>query len=117
MHIRVPPPDAAGRAEILSIHLRRMYETGRLEGVHDEAGLQRLVAGLANESEGMSGAELAGIVRAAASRALERFAVVGWQEEQEGTTRDTVPCLVTEKDLYRATQEDQNEKVQVGEGH
>ena len=117
MHIRVPRPDAAGRAEILSIHLRRMYETGRLEGVRDEPGLQRLVAGLAKESEGMSGAELAGVVRAAASRALERYAVVGWQEHQEGANRETAPCLVTEKDLYRATQEDQNEKLQAGEGN
>ena len=115
VHIRVPRPDAAGRAEILAIHLRRMCERGRLEGVRDEAALQRLTLGLAEASDGLSGAELAGVVRAAASRALERYAVVGWRDGK-GKDAVVVPCLVTEEDLFRAVREDRNAGVEAGEG-
>lgn len=68
VHIEVKPPDAAGRLEILHIHLRRLQSTGRLANDVWEAASD--VAGEA--TEGWTGAELAGVVRSAVSFALER---------------------------------------------
>ena len=114
VHIRVPLPDTAGRAEILTIHLRRMFERGRLADVPDQQALRHLVERLAAESDGLSGADLAGVVRAAASRALERFATKEWQQQREKVVADdgaAQRCVVRTADLVDALREDQNEAL------
>lgn len=71
VHVAVRPPDAAGRRDVLRIHLRRMGAEGLLaaDALCDDA-----LADLAARADGFTGADLAGVVRAAASRALERAA-------------------------------------------
>jgi transitional endoplasmic reticulum ATPase len=60
-HIEVPLPDRAGRFAILRVHLRKM----RLD---KHVSIRRLV----QETEGLSGAELAGICREAGMLAIVR---------------------------------------------
>ena len=68
VHLEIQAPDEKGRSEILSIHLRKLLSTGRLEQSAWDA-----VEQLAKEkTEGWSGAELAGLVRSATSFALQR---------------------------------------------
>ncbi|CAN0468350.1 unnamed protein product, partial [Hapterophycus canaliculatus] len=92
--VHIPGPDASGREAILRIHTRRMHRAGRIEtlrpdaekensaqdgrdgggggGGDDDDGYEALVSSLAAATDGFTGAELAGLVRAAASYALER---------------------------------------------
>jgi hypothetical protein len=72
VQLRVELPDLLGRRDILRIHTRRMREAG---GLSEEA--KRLVEdvgenGLSALTEHFTGAELAGLVRSAASFALAR---------------------------------------------
>lgn len=72
VQLRVELPDRQGRRDILRIHTRRMYEAG---GISQEA--HRLLEdlsgnGLPTRTEYFTGAELAGLVRSAASFALAR---------------------------------------------
>jgi ATP-dependent 26S proteasome regulatory subunit len=67
VHMRVRPPDAAGRAEILAIHTATMAAEGLLDA-DAAAGL----AALAAATDGFTGADLAGVVRSASSHALAR---------------------------------------------
>ncbi|CAJ1945629.1 unnamed protein product [Cylindrotheca closterium] len=72
VQLRVELPDAAGRRDILRIHTRRMREAG---GLSEEAidMLEDLGEdGLPAKAEYFTGAELAGLVRSAASFALAR---------------------------------------------
>jgi vesicle-fusing ATPase len=73
VQLRVELPDALGRRDILRIHTRRMKEQGAiswealqtLEDVESEGGIP-------GRTEYFTGAELAGLVRSAASFALAR---------------------------------------------
>lgn len=81
LKLLIGPPDCKGREEILTIHTRAMAESGRLVlsggggGGDSDTALGRLRSGLAESTEGWSGAELAGLARASVSRAIERDAV------------------------------------------
>eukprot|EP00536_Pseudo-nitzschia_multiseries_P004271 jgi/Psemu1/295521/fgenesh1_pm.70_\ len=87
VQIEVPPPRTTPqRMGILNVHMKRMYEAGRLHVrdapkggyVSPESAEQasrtynQLLAYLSNQCDGFSGASLAAVPRAAASRALER---------------------------------------------
>lgn len=85
-------PDSQGRLQILGIHTRAMREQGAVS-----LGAQRLFASeeLAEATEHFSGAELAGLVRSAASFALARSALSGdVAKSEEG--------IVTEGDIWEA---------------
>ena len=87
--LEVSLPDEAGRREILRIHTRAMRANGALAEDAEcyidvdgaacslEAGAAASVSSLAAATEHFSGAELAGLVRSAASFALGRAAVDG----------------------------------------
>lgn len=65
VQIEVTLPDEEGRREIFEIHTREMKKNGLLgEGVDSQE--------LASNTSRLSGAEIAGVVRAASSYALER---------------------------------------------
>lgn len=72
VQLRVELPDLNGRRDILRIHTRQMKEAGGLspsaESMIEDLGGQ----GMAAQTEHFSGAELAGLVRSAASFALAR---------------------------------------------
>lgn len=68
VHVEIVPPDYEGREEILQIVLREMRRAGLVSTVSFDSLVRRLAGG----SEGMSGAELAGVARSAASFAIER---------------------------------------------
>jgi len=72
VQLRVELPDLQGRGDILRIHTRRMREVGALSqaavDLLDDVGQD----GMAAQTEHYSGAELAGLVRSAASFALAR---------------------------------------------
>lgn len=91
VHVEIGKPDAIGRAAILKIHAEKMRASGRLSlsgaaggkasddddescdlEVVDDETYDAWVKGLAEESDGFSGAALAAITRAAVSRALDR---------------------------------------------
>ena len=65
VHIKIDLPDGAGRLEILNIHTKSMQENNRLGA---DVDLTRL----AEQTRGMSGADLAGLVRSAGSLAIRR---------------------------------------------
>jgi len=66
VQMEVGLPDAAGRRQILEIHTRTMAENGMLAADVD-------LYQLAESSRNFSGAELAGLVRSATSRAYQRL--------------------------------------------
>ncbi|XP_015795335.1 vesicle-fusing ATPase 1 [Tetranychus urticae] len=66
VQIEIGLPDSKGREQILKIHTKRMRECGRLA---DDVDLQEL----ASKTKNFSGAELAGLVRAAQSFAMTRL--------------------------------------------
>lgn len=66
VQIEVTLPDEEGRKEIFEIHTRSMRGSGMLA---DDVSLARLAANTTR----FSGAEIAGVVRAASSYALERY--------------------------------------------
>lgn len=80
VQIEVPPPRTIEqRRSILKVHTRKMHEAGRLQLATqsplitgDPLQYEDLLWSLAEECDGFSGASLAGLARAAASRALER---------------------------------------------
>lgn len=105
--VHIPGPDEAGREAILRIHTQRMHEAGRIDtpppdasknagaGADSGDGYDSLVSSLAAVTDGFTGAELAGLVRAAASYALER-AVGGGAGAGEAAG-----CRVTAEDFGR----------------
>lgn len=110
----IPGPDLAGRETILRIHTQRMHEAGRIEtpppdaatspstpatAADDTAGYDALVSSLASVTDGFTGAELAGLVRAAASYALER--AVGAAAEGSNGGNVAAECRVTAEDFGR----------------
>lgn len=93
-------PDLAGRRDILRIHTRRMREAG---GISKESNtfIENLEEdGLPARTEHFTGAELAGLVRSAASFALARTV------EGDGSISDSASAgIVTVDDLNRALSE------------
>ena len=78
MHIRVPAPDEAGRAEVLAVHAARLPQAGDVS-----------LAALAAATPGWSGAALENLCREAAMAAVRRIGVavvgrVGPGEDGEG---------------------------------
>ena len=71
VHIEIKEPDAQGRQEIIKLLLTPPFEAGYLNVDHD--GLEILIQDIAKKTNGFSGAELTGLVRNAASYALERL--------------------------------------------
>jgi vesicle-fusing ATPase len=124
--VEVPKPKTVEqRASILKVHMESMMKSGRvlvrdapigtaswrLSRQIDQnklASYDELVDLIAVECDGMSGASLAGVARAAASRALERavsdFAghvadVSHGDVEMQSSIND---CLVTQEDFEKA---------------
>eukprot|EP00978_Attheya_sp_CCMP212_P034345 scaffold143509_cov51-Attheya_sp.AAC.1 len=97
VHLRVELPDLLGRRDILRIHTRRMRQAGAMS--KDACDLVEDVSekGLAGRSEYFSGAELAGLVRSAASFALARTVEEDVNQEEVG--------VVSVDDLNQALKE------------
>jgi vesicle-fusing ATPase len=97
VQLRIELPDQLGRRDILRIHTRKMNEAG---GISQEA-LKWIDnagdTGLASHTEHFSGAELAGLVRSAASFALARTLDGEDPEDEEG--------IVSVADLKQALRE------------
>ena len=91
----VDRPDAAGRRAIARIHTRQMRENGALAA--DAAALVEDggSAGLAARTELFSGAELAGLVRAAASFALQRPEKTVTEADLDRALREVRPAAAT----------------------
>lgn len=111
VQLRVELPDLEGRRDILSIHTRKMREVG---GIDDSAVrfLEDLSDnGVPARTENFSGAELAGLVRSAASfalaRALELPSVEGSEglvtvADVESALREVRPALGKQEELLKA---------------
>ena len=95
VHLEVALPDAVGRRDILSIHTRAMRANGAL-AADGAAYCDDVDGGLPARTEHFSGAELAGLVRSAASFALGRTAIGG---------DDALPPSVAREDFERARAE------------
>jgi SpoVK/Ycf46/Vps4 family AAA+-type ATPase len=139
VHVEVGLPSEEGRRQILDIHTRRMVEAGFLpraawEGEFDNeeggggggggGGRGGILEALVGRTEGFTGAELAGLVRAASSFAVARH-LEGTEEEaneeemeemeeEEGgggssssssSDETKKPILVTEADFLRGLAE------------
>lgn len=65
VQMEISLPDEAGRVQILNIHTSKIKENGKLSSDVD-------IGELAEKSKNFSGAELAGLVRAAASTSMNR---------------------------------------------
>lgn len=63
----IPLPDTRGREQILAIHLRKARDTGLVSPDVDDKSLSQ-------QTQGFSGADLAGLVRSAIS-----FAIADWR--------------------------------------
>jgi len=94
VQLRVELPDQEGRRDILRIHTRRMREAGGLNPVAADFVDEQGEKGLAARTDHFSGAELAGLVRSAASFALARTLEGDESQEDEG--------VVTMDDLEKA---------------
>lgn len=114
VQIEIPPPRSVEqRISILQIHTKAMYSSGRLLVRDPPEGTiafrmsrtmlpslptyPELLDDIARMSDGFTGASLAGIVRAAASRALER--TVEWNHTH------IEDCIVTAEYLKDAVEE------------
>ena len=81
VQLRVELPDAAGRRDIFRIHTRQMKEAGGLSKAAENMTEDLGEKGLAALSDKFTGAEIAGLVRSAASFALAR-SVQGLTDEE-----------------------------------
>ena len=97
VQLRVELPSRLGRRDILRIHTRQMRETDALSKDAVEFLEDTTDAGLAAQMDHYSGAEIAGVVRSAASFALARSAMA----TEEGNTEG----VVTAADLREALKE------------
>jgi SpoVK/Ycf46/Vps4 family AAA+-type ATPase len=84
------------------------------EEVQDVPTYDELLNIIAVECDGMSGASLAGVARAAASRALERavtdfaghLAKSAVEVEEEGETKNSISdCVITQEDFEKAIED------------
>lgn len=131
VQIEVPPPRTAEqRASILKVHTESMYEAGRLmvrdappgspaalgcqkNGGDKVPNFKELLDQLANDTDGFSGASLAGVARAAASHALERAVedfTAQVTNDDDGLASASLlrDCLVTYDDLLSAVDDVRN---------
>lgn len=125
MQLEVPPPRTnEQRISILKVHTKNMREAGRLlvkdapegsaaaryvqnAGSHGIPTYEELLRDLAVECDGMSGASLAGVARAAASHALERVVEEYTTAVAAGadSSASMMDCLVTREDFDSAIQD------------
>jgi len=138
VQIEVPKPKTvAQRVSILNVHMRNMYQSGRvlvrdapdgtaatsrikLKGAENLPTYDELLDFIAVKCDDFSGASLAGVARAAASRALERAVCdfAGHFEEDSGEKIEgssIADCLVTKLDFELAI-EDVIESSKGGDG-
>jgi len=119
-----PPKTIAQRRSIVMVHTKQMFDAGRLQVKDPPPGsaaadqlenakhldiltYDELADQLAIYCDGFSGAAIAGITRAAASRALARS--VGRlsgddlvSEDDDASSYSIMDCLVTQDDFYQA---------------
>ena len=129
VQIEVPKPRTnEQRISILNVYMNSMFQAGRvyvsdapegspstrrlnLECFHDDVPTyDELLTYIATKCDGMSGASLAGVTRAAASRALERavfdFSGSLQQATDDGDSGLTISdCLVTKSDFESAIED------------
>lgn len=95
LHIEISLPDEAGRVQILKIHTKKMRENNVMSRDVD-------VAELAALTKNFSGAEIAGLVKAATSFAFQRHTKVG---TMAGVGDDVADLKVNRDDFMRALEE------------
>ena len=101
MQLQVRRPDAVGRRDIARIHTRRMKENGALAD-DARAYVDDVEGGLAARTDLFSGAEIAGLVRAAASRALAQGSPTVSKAHLEEALQDITPAATrADGDLAR----------------
>ena len=100
VQLRVELPDRKGRRDILSIHTRKMREDKALS--EDAINLLDDLSdhGLGAKTEHFSGAELAGLIRSAASYALARAVEAGLDDNDDESSG-----MVMAKDIELALKE------------
>ncbi|KPM34026.1 Vesicular-fusion protein sec18 [Neonectria ditissima] len=95
VHLEISLPDEQGRLEILKIHTAKMRENGLLHPDVD-------VAELAGLTKNFSGAELNGLVKAAASFAFSRHTEVG---QLAAVKQDVASMKINREDFMNALTE------------
>ena len=103
VQLRVELPDLRGRRDILRIHTRRMKEAGGLSNEAQAAIENISEEGLPARTEHFTGAEIAGLVRSAASFALARTVEDDNNSESDGD--DHSLGVVSVADLDQALKE------------
>ena len=118
-----PPKTVEQRRSIVMVHTKQMFETGRLEVNNPPPGsaaeahskkmkhlennilsYDQLVEQLAIDCDGLSGASIAGVTRAAASRALARSVGKKSSYEDDDSPSSIMDLVVSQDDLYHAIQ-------------
>jgi len=99
VQVEIPLPNAAGRLEILNLHLEALRERGRLS----QPLLNSLEELANNQLKGFTGAEIQGLVRCAGSLALARA-------RNDGSGVDGL--LVTLEDVLSSIRDMKNSKVE-----
>lgn len=92
LHVEISLPDEAGRVQILKIHTAKMKTNNHLG---DDVDLNELAA----KTKNFSGAEIAGLVRAAASFAFSRHIKIG---DDANVSEDAINLKVTRDDFMHA---------------
>lgn len=88
--VEIPVPDEEGRREIFEIHLRNKPVAPKVSP-----------AILASRTEGLSGADIAGVCHKAALRALRRAV----KQEEGGASDATIELRITDEDLMNSMEE------------
>jgi len=98
VQVQVNPPSEEGRREVLAVLLRPLVRSRRLEA----AVAMEWIAWLADRTDGWTGADLAGLVRSAASFALQRHFLKG---EDDGSAEDEENIRLVFGDFLEALQD------------
>jgi vesicle-fusing ATPase len=96
LHVEINLPDENGRVEILNIQTASMREKGYM-------GQDVSIAEMAKRTKNMSGAELAGVVRAASSYALNRK--VDFKDIAKTASKDLADITVCMEDFARSLED------------
>jgi len=111
VQLRVELPDRAGRRDILRIHTRRMKEENALSRDAIDSIEDMSDNGMGARTDYFTGAELAGLVRSAASFALAKAVESGFDENNDGMVtaedlelalKEVRPALGTQDDVLKA---------------